>query len=462
MIGLYVLGVLPSLGQTLIETHAHRQTQTAYTAVLYAAHGIDLLRPSVPVLGPPGFLPQEFPIFQAVGALLIDAGAPPDPAMRVVGLASFVLCAVLLYLLARRVVSPAASLVVLAAFLFNAHAWVYGRTALIEYLANAGAIGYLLFAIRWLEGRRLRHWFLAVAAATVGMLVKITTMGFLLFPILLWRSQARGWAWRRPSMWAAIAIALAIGFAWSGYAEGVREETPAAVFLSFRNQLSWFFGTPGQRLDLASWRIPLVGMIGLTGFGLLAWGPLAVAGARRAAQPAFLLALLALIPGVPLVLFNLYAVHDYYLAAIAPLVALAIGVGVDWLRAHWHRAWTRRVGVALAGAWVATIIGTFGSWSIIYGTPGEERSVMTIARFVRDHSEPDDWVVLQGWGWNTTFFYYARRQGLALPEPNPAFAGRDVGQQDLSEIDLDALLASPVFGPFMTCDHEAVCRLDDR
>ena len=100
MIAVYVIGVLPSLGQSLLETHAHRQTQTAYTAVLYAERGIDLLRPPLPILGPPGSIPQEFPIVQALGSLLISGGVGADLAMRLVGLATFVASAVLLYLLA--------------------------------------------------------------------------------------------------------------------------------------------------------------------------------------------------------------------------------------------------------------------------------------------------------------------------------------------------------------------------
>lgn len=68
MIAAYVLGAMPSLGP-LLETHAHRQTQRAYTAVLYAERGIDPLRPPLPIVGPPGN-PREFPIIQSPGALL--------------------------------------------------------------------------------------------------------------------------------------------------------------------------------------------------------------------------------------------------------------------------------------------------------------------------------------------------------------------------------------------------------
>lgn len=86
---------------------------------------------------------------------------------------------------------------------------------------------------------------------------------------------------------------------------------------------------------------------------------------------------------------------------------------------------------------------------------------MQIAWFIREHSAPDDWVVVKGWGWNSTFLYYARRQGLALPEPDPTLVSRGFGSQDLSDIDFEALLADPVFGPVIYCDRQANCVVED-
>lgn len=461
MLAVYCVGVLPSLGQSLVETHAHRQTQTAYTALLYAEGEIDLLRPPLPILGPPGSIPQELPVFQAAGALVMRLGVPADAAMRLVGLATFLIAAWLLYLLARRLMGTTGALVGLGAFVFNPLAWVYGRTSLIEYLAVAGGIGFLYFAIRWMETDRVGHWALALVAGLVAILVKITTGGFLLLPALFWRSPSGRWGFQRPSIWGLLVLTVAVGLAWSAYAQEVREETPASAFLSMENQLAWFFGLAGQRFDPATWRVPLIALLSLTGCGFLVWGPLAVARSRRMGQRSFLLSFLALIPLMPLVLFNLYAIHDYYWVAVAPMVAVGIGLGFQWLADHFDRRWVKRVAVGLVGAWIATIIGMTSTWTIIYGTPAEEDGAMRIASFIREHSEPDDWVVLKGWGWNSTFLYYAARRGLAVPEENPILAGGGFGLQDISEIDFDALLADPVFGPVIFCDREARCVVED-
>lgn len=462
MLAVYCIGVAPSLGQTLVESHAHRQTQTAYTAVLYAEGPIDLLRPPLPILGPPGSIPQEFPIFQALGGLLIRTGLPADLAVRLTGLACFLVAAWLVFLLARRLMAPWASLIALGAFVLNPLAWVYGRASLIEYLAVAGGIGFLYFAIRWMDDGRPTDWAIAGVLGLVGILVKITTGGFLLLPALAWRSPSGRWGFQRAPVWGLVIVAIVAGLAWSAHAQAVREETPASVFLSMQNQIAWFFGTPFQRLDLGSWKVPLVALLALTGSAIVVWAPLAVARARVHRQPAFLLALLGLVVAMPLALFNLYAIHDYYWIAVAPMVALGIGLGSEWLRSHLDRRWVRRTTVGLAGAWVATIIGMAPTWTIIYGTPGEEPAVRQVASFIREHSEPDDWVVFRGWGWNPTFLYYADRRGLAVPGSDPVLETGEFGTQDISEIDIERITSNRVFGPFITCDHDGNCTVEDR
>lgn len=453
LIGLYVVGVAPSLGQVLLESHAYRQTQTAFTAVIYAERGIDLLRPPLPILGPPGVLPLEFPLFQALGSLVMGIGIPADLAMRLVGLGCFIGTAVLLFGLARRVAGSLAAVVALAAFLFNGHAWLYGRSSLIEYLATAGGIGFLYFAIRWLEARESLAWAAALVGGCIGVGVKVTTGAFYLLPILLWRSPSGRWGFQRVSVWILIGAVGVVGLAWSLHADGTRASQPATEFLATRNQYGWLFGSFAQRLDLANWRVPLVAMLSLTGSGFIVWGILATRAAFRSAQASFLLGVLALVAVAPLAFFNLYAIHDYYFAAVAPAIALGVGLGAAWLADRLPARWARLTAVGLAGAWVATLVGTAGSWWIIYPEPPVQEQTMRVAAFIRDNSDADDWVVVDGFGWNSTFLYYARRQGFAVPD--------ETTEQDTSNLDVDAILQDPVYGPFITCTPDGECAVSE-
>lgn len=453
LLGAFALIVLPSLGQSLVENYAYRQTQTAYTAVLYAENGIDLFRPPLPVLGIPGVVPLEFPLFQAIGSFVISTGVSPDAAIRVVGLVFFLASAIALFLLATRLIGEEGALVTLAAFLFNAHALVYGRAALIEYVATAGGLAFLLFALRWLDRGGEGNYALALLPGTVATLVKITTAPIYLLLILAWRTPSGEWAFRKPRVWVLLAATFAIGLAWNGYADAIRISNLGTEFLAARNQVDWFFGTVGQRLELASWRIPVLLMLTLTGFGAVAWAVLAIGFARRHGQRAFLLAALGAIVVPVLVLFNLYARHEYYYAAIAPLIALAVGMGAMHVASIVSERPRRLISVGLAGAWVATLVASIGSWTVIYGTPQEEARIFETARYIRDNSSPDDWVVIDGHGWNSAFLYYARRQGYAVP-------GTD-NLLEPGELDLDRILADPIYGPFFTCDPDGTCQVSE-
>ena len=119
--GLVVLGSfalrIRTIGQPLIEAHAFRQTQTAYTAVLYHRDGIDLMHTPLPVLGPPWQIPFEFPLFQAIGAMVMNLGVPTEIALRSTSLFFFVVSAALVWAIVRLETSRQTAAIASVAFL---------------------------------------------------------------------------------------------------------------------------------------------------------------------------------------------------------------------------------------------------------------------------------------------------------------------------------------------------------
>ena len=99
--GLAVIGSFAiriwTIGQPLIEAHSFRQTQTAYTALIYHREGINLLQTPLPVFGPPWVVPFEFPLFQGIAALVMDLGLSTEVALRSTSLFFFVVSAALLW-----------------------------------------------------------------------------------------------------------------------------------------------------------------------------------------------------------------------------------------------------------------------------------------------------------------------------------------------------------------------------
>src|SRR5207245_4935350 len=130
----------PGLHRKLIDRQGFRQTQTAFTVRELAQHGMHLLHPPLPVLGPPWTVAMEFPLFQAIGALMVRAGLSSDVAGRLLGLFWFEVTALVLFLLIRRIASVRAALI--AAVLVPAvpPTAEIGFASLMEQLATADCL----------------------------------------------------------------------------------------------------------------------------------------------------------------------------------------------------------------------------------------------------------------------------------------------------------------------------------
>ena len=273
VLAVFVAYVAPTLDRPLLEKHAWRQTQTAFTARVFHERGIDLLHPALPVFGEPFQVPFEFPLFQAAASVVMDAGVEEDMAMRVTGLACFLLTALLLFGLVRHVAGPISALAAVMAFVMTPFSLVWARSSMIEYLATAGAVGFAWATIVWREKPRRLSGVLALVAGLVGMLVKPTTAVLWILPALLYRpeqtSESRTRLPRRAWTAALVVVPLAAAYLWTRHADEIKAASPPTAFLTSSRLQEWNFGTLDQRLDPDAWlvvlkRLPsVVGLLGV-------------------------------------------------------------------------------------------------------------------------------------------------------------------------------------------------------
>lgn len=410
-----VLVRLPTLAQPLLERHPFRQTHTAYTALRYHEHGIDLLRPELPVLGPPFVLPFEFPLFEAAAALVMSTGLEPDMAMRVTGLATFLLTGILVWVLTRHAAGTLAAHVALIVFLFSAHGMAWGRTSMIEYLATAGSVGAVLAAALWSETGRWRYWILAVAAAIVAMTVKVTTGLYWLIPLVAvttphWRSGTG-----RIAVGLAVAIPLGLSALWTAHSDSIKASDAASAWTTSSALAPWYFGTLQQRLDPEQWAWILYYFdrtAGLPFFFLL------LLGLRSPGSPRYpwLWPALGAACALPiLTFFNQYYAHDYYVSAISPAIAVLIGHGAARI---WGVAGARRRMIAAIGALsaAAVALNSLPHYSLSYARIDDHDGILAQARELSTYSRPDELVLVLGRDWSPSVPYYARRVGLVLPD----------------------------------------------
>ena len=427
-----VLIHLPTLGQPLLEHQSFRQTTTAFPTLIYHEQGIDLLRPEVPVFGPPYVLPLEFPLFQAAASLLMAVGASADVANRAMALAFFALTGVLLWRLLARLAGEPAALAGLAAFLFSPLGLLVSRMALIEYLATAAGLAFVFAGLRWDEDRRWRWLVIAVVAGTIGMLVKATTMVMYLLPVAVlvgvvtWRAR-RSLA-SLPSYLATAAVLLGapvlMGLGWLLYADGVRAATPGTAWLTASGGLTgYYFGTLEQRLDPSTWWY-LVDQAQdlLLGRSLWVWVLVGLTAAAVLPRRAFAVATVIAAGAGPLLFVNQYTVlgQEYYMAALSPLVAATVGLAAGWLWRQRATLLAKVVMAALALSWAVTLHLTQGYWARQFIPVSDPDQILAAADFIAANTRPDEAVALAGQDWNPAVLYYARRKGTVIrPQTGP-------------------------------------------
>jgi 4-amino-4-deoxy-L-arabinose transferase-like glycosyltransferase len=391
----------------------------------------------VPVFGPPWDVPFEFPLFQAIGALVMNVGVAPDLAMRMTGLATFLLTMMILWRLVARLAGEAAALIAVVAFVACALGLLWARSSMIEYFVVAASLALLYGALRWHESRHWAWWGLALGAGVVAMLVKPTTAVMYLPAVL-----ALGWTgWRagsarplgKPLLYAAallalIAIPLVLGAVWTMYADKVKAASQFTANQTSAALTTWNFGTIGQRLSPGTWEL-IGGRLNELVFGgaTVIWVPLGFLASLWLKRRLFTIAWLAGGFIGPLVFVNLYWIHDYYLIALTPMAAAAVGIGLVWIARRWKWILPPLLGVVLAVAWGTTLQRSEHYWSIqFWDTHGGERH-LEAAEYIDARSSASDLIVLTGRGWNPATFYYAQRWGLMLEGQEDLMLQRALG-----------------------------------
>jgi hypothetical protein len=454
LLGIAGLAKLPTLGQPLLEAHIFRQTQTAYTALIFHEEGIDLLAPQVPVLGPPWVLPFEFPLFQAGASLLMDLGLGSDVAMRTLGLATFLLTGALLFGFLRHVVDDLTAIISLVAFLFSPFGLLWGRTSMIEYLATAGGVGFLWAGVAWADRTSRAAFIPALAAGSIGVLTKIATGGFYLLPMLFYRGRRRRPTGELILLAALVVVPLAIGFAWTYHADRLKVATDATASLAVGggSMRAFNFGMIADRADLGQWGAVLRTLtITLTGLLLPLWIALGAVAAWSHSERWFLIAFLAFCIVAPIVtLMPLYVLHDYYLAAVSPAVATLVGLGAGWLVRHRRGRIVRAVAVMAGVGWLMSVLLTGGYWGRAYRPVVDRERTLEAAAYIESRTTPDEWVVLRGRDWDPSVFYYARRRGFMV-RPSATDA------QEIERLSQDARYAL-----FVDCPFSDTCRPMER
>jgi hypothetical protein len=392
-----------TLSQPLTEAHSFRQTQTAYTALIYHRVGIDLTQTPLPIFGPPWTVPFELPLFQAIAALLMDLGAPTEVALRSTSLFFFVVSMLLLYRLVALELDTRTAVLAVLAYGLSPLVLLWSRASLVETIAVAASIGCVFEAIRWDRTGGKLHFVLAIGIGVLASTIKITTAVVWLVPAILLMKRSR------IATAAIVGSSFAAGIAWTWYADQIKAASPATRFLTSASLQTWNFGSLSQRLDPATW-IACLGFV--AGIGLLV--VLAPFVARRSRLGIWALGTLLL---GPLIFTNLYVVHDYYWMAVAPAGAIVIGIVARTLLSDGSPMVRRRSVFAVGVLTIASYV-VYPRWTAMIGSPDPDR-VLSQAADVRAASSALDLISINEGSWSPAVLFYADRRGYMEYTDNP-------------------------------------------
>ena len=428
-LGYLVTGVLavvlrwPTMNFPLSEAHAFRQFQTTLMIREYMEGGILQLSP-LPLFGPPWQVPMEFPLFQWIAALGGTAvGASPQIAGRLTALVFFLICAALVALVGTRLYSTSAGFVGFVIFLFAPFGWQWGSAPLIEFAATAGALISIYLIMMWIE-RRL--WWLLVALSvslSLVTLVKITTAVVWVLPIvaisLAWKNTdgIRGALTRWPFV-IPLGISGILGIAWARLSDSFKGGYQFTQFLTSEALTTWNFGSVDQRLDTRNWAKIFEYSEAINGLPIIFFALVIAALAVWRVRLITIAFASTLFVG-PMVFFNLYYMHGYYLSSFYPAIVIVMAAGVIGIASLVRDTAGRMV---VTGAIVLSVL--VMAWTSPEGQLVSQRSTEGLYQFplaeeIADNTEINAGVIMIGCDWNPAYSYLSGRKTLMLSGRNP-------------------------------------------
>jgi hypothetical protein len=399
--------------------YPHYRDQHLGTALTYARVGVDLLKPVIV-----GFnanntpTPQEFPFWQAAASLPLCWFGGWFGWANIVSLLLF---STALYPAWRLGATLGGTLVgwwTIALLLCQPLVWIYAGAGAADGTALASSIWFFYCGCRSLEGRRRAPW--AIATAATGALAVTLKLPFMMAAgiglgiILLARHRRDLGCWLAMGVSAAFSVFIFI--VWTRYTDSCIAQAEFG-FVDLRTShnpamVSWYFGDWDYRLNPANWiKGAWRALNAIFGSFAVVAGPIAILGMRRGSLIA--LAWLAGCLIVTAIFSHLVLHHSHYYLMYSPSVALLLAptFSKGWALLQNLWAWPKAL---LTTSLIAVSLLSVGQGLV--GLEAVQTDVYqgNIVEKVREHTAPDDKLLIVQGGWGGNILFLSGRQGLSI------------------------------------------------
>ena len=422
----------------LVDHYAFRQTQTAISAYYYLREGFTL-NYITPVLGAPWSIPFEFPTYQfIVAGFSYFTTIPLEAAGRLISILFFYIALAYIYkILLLYFFDKVLSLIPII-FLLVCPQYIYwSRTFMIESTALCFCVGHFYYLLKLKQEICFRTMVLCLLFGILGSLTKITTyivvmvpaglytLGILISDIRSRNINIKFWL----TLFSPVFISFIIAISWTIYADHLKNLNPLArEFITSSNLAGWNFGTLQQRLSLGNWdRIASWSVQYGTGslyvlMLLPLWGVLTSTKDRLFIG----LSLLGFLSG-PLIFFNLYFIHYYYLYSNIFFIVIACGVVIIAVANNQELPTTLRRSAIWCAMPLVTIIMFYSYYtSDYYKAQKSNVSLHPVFSCLRDHLNEKDIILIYDNDWSPVLPYYLGRKAIMnrdnIPLDHPQMA----------------------------------------
>lgn len=409
---------LPHLSGPIDDPHSWRQCDTAHYALDFYRNGIDLLRPQVCWSGLHGTLALEFPLHEALVALLYGLFGFDHLWARLVTLAFFAGSLVYLHaivdLVGTRRLARYTGLVyaVLPMSLF------YSRAVHVDFAATFFGHAMLYHLLRGFDRRRPAHVVLGAILGSAGFVIKAPYLFYLYLPLGAFLLQRRVWQGRHRAWLLVLILPILAFLAWRWHVGQVNADKPALdIYPEFVERWEWYFGTVEQRLDIGNWLVLLRRLIfdvaNPVGLLLLAWGVWAWVRSGTPTLQWFFESWALGAAAYVLIFFNLNWIHNYYQIPLLAIASVFIAACLDKfadLRPP--------VGTLVSAVLLALLVGV-SLWYTGRAYHYVDWRTVRAGLIIRAQTAPDDLVVAYLYDDNDDYsdprlLYRARRKGWSI------------------------------------------------
>ena len=407
--------------------YGFRQTQTALTSFWFMQDGFKLAY-ETPVAGAPWAMPFEFPLYQAIVALIAQvAGTSLDATGRVVSYLFLLACLFPVRSICQNLRLPSLTVYVFAGLLLSSPLYVFwSRSFMIETAALFFSVLAISAFVAFTVGRSPRQLILFVVFVTLSILQKATTglpvLAVLAVVALFTESAHAGGLFRaaRPAnliRWFLVfAIPIGVGYAWTTYTDVLKVHNELGSYLTSTRLVGWTWGTLAQRMSRQLYegviwsRVVAPNLAGVFGLALVAYGLIHGPRTRWVVLTACALGLL------PLFLFtNVHLIHAYYQSANVFFLIFALAVSLATLGANPS---SRGLAVVLFAALIVHNHLAYRqdyrrllTMPITLATSHE----LLVADTVKNNTPANSAFIAYGNDWSSSLAYYAQRKSFTVP-----------------------------------------------